>query len=136
MKSIQIPLIQQDGTTNWITITDRKQMEYHLIENNKTHFVQAEGTSSTTEPLKTILGDGTNQTFNDILDGTYKIPTHLPHLLEKYLMDMKRDNNIKQNEHPLIPINAIKNALKMERTNTHISLRTAPWPLQSSSYIR
>ena len=97
MNSIQIPIIQQDGTTNWTTITDRKQMEHHLIENNKIHFAQAEGTSPTTEPLISILGDGTNQTYNDILKGTYEIPTHLPHLVKRYLTNMKRDNNIRQN---------------------------------------
>ena len=71
-------------------------MEHHLIENNKIPFAQAKGTIPTTDPIKTILGNGTNQTCNDILEGTYKIPTHLPHLVKKYLMNMKRDNNIKQ----------------------------------------
>ena len=88
--------MQQDGTTNWTTITDRKQMEHQLIKNNKIHFAQAEGTSPTTEQLTSILGDGTNQTCNDILEGNYEIPTHLPHLVKRYLMNMKRENNIKK----------------------------------------
>ena len=59
-------VIAHDGTTKWTTITDRQQMEHHLIENNKIHFVQAEETSPTVEPLATLLGDGTNQTCKKI----------------------------------------------------------------------
>ena len=42
-------------------------MEDHLIENNKIHSTQAEGTSPTVEPLITILGQGTNQTYYDMI---------------------------------------------------------------------
>ena len=79
-------------------------MEHHLIENNKTHFVQAEGTIPTIERLTFILGNGTNQTLNDILEEIYKIPTYLPHLIKRYLTNMKRDKNITQNDNPIIPL--------------------------------
>ena len=70
-------------------------MEHHLIK-NKIHFTQAEGTSPIIESLTTILAVGTNQRCNNILEGSYKIPTHLPHLAKKYLINMKRDHNITQ----------------------------------------
>ena len=35
MNSIQVPITQDDGTTKWVTITDREHMEKYLIENNK-----------------------------------------------------------------------------------------------------
>ena len=90
--------MKQDGTKNWTTISDRKEMEYHLIENNKIHFAQAERKIPTIEPLTSIPCNGTNQTCNNILERNYKIPTHLPHLVKRYLTNIKIDNNITQNE--------------------------------------
>ena len=63
-------MTNKDGTTKWVTITDREQMEKYLIENNKKHFSQAEGKRPTIAPVANILGDGMSETYNEILDGT------------------------------------------------------------------
>ena len=55
---------------------------------------QAEGTSSTIISLENILGDGMSETCNKILYDTYNIPITLPHIIQKYIRNMKQYNNI------------------------------------------
>ena len=112
MNSIHVPLIMDDGTTKWVTITDRVKMEKLFIENNKNFFAQAEVISPTIASLVNILGNGMSESCNKILDGTYEIPKILPLLVQKYLKNMKRDNNIPQELNPTIPVSEIKKASK------------------------
>ena len=40
MNSIQVPIVINDGTTEWVTIIDRKKMEKLLVENNRNIFLK------------------------------------------------------------------------------------------------
>ena len=77
-----------------VTTTDRVKIVKLLIENNKRHFDQAEGTSPIIAPLADILGGRMSKSCDKILNSTYDIPMTLPHLVKKYLRNMKRNNNI------------------------------------------
>ena len=79
-------------------------MKKMLIENNKKHFLKAEGVSPTISLLANIMGSGISECCNKVLDGTYEIMTTLPHLVQKYLKNMKRDNIISQEQNPTIPL--------------------------------
>ena len=73
----------------------------------KKHFAQAEGTSPIITPLWKIMRDRMSGFCDQILDDTYNIPTTLPHIVQKYLKNMKRDNNIPQEHNPTIPLSEI-----------------------------
>ena len=102
---IQLPITRDDGSAKWVTLTDIEQTEKLPIENNNKYFSQAEGTSLTRAPLTNILGDGMSETCNKVLYDTCSTPTTLPHLVQEYLKNIKRDNNIPQELNPIIQLN-------------------------------
>jgi ribonuclease HI len=65
---------QPDGTTE--CITDKQEMYERIVERNKVHFGQADGTPFTVSPLTDILGRyGTTQEAEWLLDGKFPLDT-------------------------------------------------------------
>ena len=71
----------------------------------------AKGIISTIAPLGNIVGGGMSKSWDKILDGTYDMPKTLLHLVQKYLRNMKQDNNVPQEHNPTITPSEIKRRL-------------------------
>lgn len=69
-------LIIEEGDGNMTTIHDQKEINNRLLECNRTHFSQADGTPFTRQPLTGLLGRyGTNEHSNKILEGKFDVNT-------------------------------------------------------------
>ena len=65
----------------------------YIIERNRRHLNQSQGTSCTIEPLQSLLGLDSRTTFgNSVLDGTVNL-SHLPltKLQQLYFTEMKKN---------------------------------------------
>jgi hypothetical protein len=72
IKRILVPLNDPKDSKDiiWGEITDPKEVERRLIQRNKEHFQQANGTPFTESPLLDIFGQaGTNQAAEDLYNG-------------------------------------------------------------------
>ena len=66
MESIKVQHMRRDGTQELVEIYNQAEMEDSIIENNKKHFAQVEGTMPTVPPMSEIIGNGHNKAYNAI----------------------------------------------------------------------
>ena len=56
LKNIKVST--NEDPTQWKTIQNKEEMEYHILQHSKKHFRQAEGSIPTIPPMVNIIGDG------------------------------------------------------------------------------
>ena len=84
-----------EDVINWQRVTDQKIVEAMLLKWQQCHFTQANETPFASEYWHRELQDPEVQ--EQILDGTYDIPAHLPAEAKEILKNMKRPDNIENN---------------------------------------
>ena len=79
----------------WKRIEDPVMVEKYIIERNRRHHNQEQGTPCTIEPLQSLLGLDSRTTFgNSVLDGTvYLSQLPLAKLQQLYFTEMKKRNS-------------------------------------------
>ena len=80
----------------WKRIEDPVLVEKYIIERNKRHLNQAQGTSCTIEPLQSLLGLDNRTSFgNSVLDGTVNLTQlHLTKLQQLYFKEIEKQNSL------------------------------------------
>ena len=80
----------------WKRIEDPVLVEKYIIERNKRHLNQAQGTTCTIEPLNTLLGLDSRTPFgNSVLEGTVDLSQlSLTKLQQLYFKEMKKMNSL------------------------------------------
>ena len=80
LASIKIPINENEtGESEWETILDVTKIEQLLLERNRKHYVQADGTPFTRELLRTLVGEsGTTLECNEVLNGTHNTAQYAP----------------------------------------------------------
>ena len=81
MDSILVETQQNDSNT-WQTIRNKHNMESAIIKHNHTYFYQLEGSLPSRPSLPTILGDGHNKKYDEILQGTYIPDSNIPTIMK------------------------------------------------------
>ena len=89
-------ILNKFPTEDWKRIEDPILVNNYIIEHNKRHPNQAQGTPCTIEPLKSLLGLDIRTPFgNSVLEGTvYLTQLPLTKLQQLYFTEMKKLNSL------------------------------------------